>query len=49
MRIKFKQYCAGGKKEIVNDDRKVATIMDKYFTNTTKKQTKQTKSVTKKS
>lgn len=29
MRIKFKQYCAGGKKEIVNDDRKVATIMDK--------------------
>ena len=49
MRIKFKQYYAGGKKEIVNDDRKVATIMDKYFTNTTKKQTKQTKSVTKKS
>lgn len=35
-------------KKIVNDDRKVATIMDKHFTNTTKKQTKQTKSVTKK-
>lgn len=49
MRIRFKQYYSGGKKEIVNDDRKVATIMDKYFTNTTKKQTKQTKSVTKKS
>lgn len=48
MRIKFKQYYAGGKKKIVNDDRKVATILDNYFTNKTKKQTKQTKSVTKK-